>query len=29
MGGFNSKFAGKADNKTVSIIAKELLSTKI
>jgi len=29
MGGFNSKFAGKADNKTVSIIAKELLLTKI
>jgi uncharacterized protein YqeY len=28
MGGFNSKFAGKADNKLVSTIAKELL-TKI
>lgn len=25
MGGFNSKFAGKADNKTVSIIVKKLL----
>ena len=29
MGGFNAKFAGKADNKTVSIITKELLSTKV
>jgi len=26
MGGFNAKFSGKADNKTVSIIAKELLT---
>jgi len=26
MGGFNTKFAGKADNKTVSVIAKELLN---
>ena len=25
MGGFNAKFAGKADNKTVSIIVKKLL----
>lgn len=29
MGGFNSKFSGKADNKTVSVIAKELLLTKV
>jgi len=25
MGGFNSKYAGKADNKTVSVIVKKLL----
>ncbi len=29
MGGFNSKFTGKADGKTVSNIVKELLSVKI
>ena len=28
MGGFNSKFAGKADGKTVSNIVKELLAVK-
>ena len=29
MGGFNSKFAGKADGKIVSNIVKELLSVKV
>lgn len=29
MGGFNAKYAGKADGKIVSNIVKELLSTKI
>lgn len=29
MGVFNSKYAGKADNKTVSNITKELLTTKV
>jgi len=28
MGGFNTKFAGKADNKTVSTIVRELLTKK-
>lgn len=29
MTGFNAKFAGKADNKTVSVIVRELLSAKV